>query len=131
MDSPNYVATKSAWAGVTFLRVLFFWLIIPLLIMIFDIMRKKSETIEFYDGYIIHKKGLLNKKEDRFKMTGIVGVRVNQTLWQRICNYGDIVIDVQGKWDIDTTDIANPNELKNFLSKYIGETKNFTNVINN
>ena len=68
MATPNFVAKKSAWAAVTVLRVLFFWLIIPLIIMIVDIMIKKSERIEFYDDYIIQRSGVLSKKEKRSAM---------------------------------------------------------------
>lgn len=131
MATPNFVAKKSAWAAVTLLRVLFFWLIIPLIIMIIDIMVKKSERIEFYDDYIIQRSGVLSKKEKRSAMVGIMGVSVSQTFGQRIFGYGDVVVDVVGKWNINTNDIANPNALKEYLEPLISKASHMQGVIIN
>lgn len=117
---PKYVAKKSAWAGVTFLRVLFFWLIIPLIIMIAKIIILKHETIEFYDGYAIHKKGVLSKSEKRFALAGVAGVSISQSVWQRMCNYGNVYIDIMGRnWDVSTSGIKDPAALKNYLQGLI------------
>ena len=131
MATPNFVAKKSAWAAVTLLRVLFFWLIIPLIIMIIDIMVKKSERIEFYDDYIIQRSGVLSKKEKRSAMVGIMGVSVSQTFGQRIFGYDDVVVDVVGKWNINTNDIANPNALKEYLEPLISKASHMQGVIIN
>ena len=131
MATPNFVAKKSAWAAVTLLRVLFFWLIIPLIIMIIDIMVKKSERIEFYDDYIIQRSGVLSKKEKRSAMVGIMGVSVSQTVGQRIFGYGDVVVDIVGKWNINTNDIANPNALKEYLEPLISKASHMQGVIIN
>ena len=131
MATPNFVAKKSAWAAVTLLRVLFFWLIIPLIIMIIDIMVKKSERIEFYDDYIIQRSGVLSKKEKHSAMVGIMGVSVSQTFGQRIFGYGDVVVDIVGKWNINTNDIANPNALKEYLEPLISKASHMQGVIIN
>ena len=49
MGEPNYVAKRSAWLAVTPARVLFFWLIIPLIVMLVDIAIKKRDMLLFYD----------------------------------------------------------------------------------
>ena len=115
MGEPNYVAKRSAWTAVTPLRVIFFWLIIPLIVMLVDIAVKKRDMLCFYDDCIIQKSGLLSKRERRSAFMGIVSVSVNQTFWQRICGYGDVQVDVAGKWDINTNGLANPNGLKEYL----------------
>ena len=79
----------------------------------------KCESIEFYDQRVIQKSGILAKKERQSVLTNIVSVSVNQSLWGGIFNYGDVQVDLIGKWDIDTRGISRPHELKNFLEKYL------------
>ncbi len=129
MAKPNYVAKKSAWSAVTLFRVLLFWLIIPLIIMIVDIIIKKHEIIEFYDDYVVKKSGVLSKKEKRVALIGVVGVSVSQTIWGRICNYGDVCIDVVGKWDVNTSQLAKPNGLKNYLEPFITKASNLQGIV--
>ena len=131
MTQPNYVAKKSAWAAVTLLRILFFWLIIPLVIMVIDILAKKCEKIEFYDDYVVVKSGIIAKKEKRAALIGIVGISVSQTIKGRIFGYGDVHIDIVGKWDVHTEQIANPNGLKNYLEPLISKTPNVQGVVMN
>ncbi len=129
MANPNYVAKKSAWSAVTLFRVLLFWLIIPLIIMIVDIIIKKHEIIEFYDDYVVKKSGVLSKKEKRVALIGVVGVSISQTIWGRICNYGDVYIDVVGKWDVNTSQLANPNGLKNYLEPFITKASKLQGIV--
>ncbi len=130
-QTPNYVARHSAWAAITFWRIILCILIIPIFIIIFDIIGKKHDVIEFYDDYIIQKSGVLSKKEKRTAFNGILNVSVSQTLWQRICRYGDVQVDVPGKWDIDTEGIANPNGLKEYLENKFVKSQQVTSVIAN
>ena len=111
----NYVAKKTAWSALTFFRVAFFWLIVPLIIMVVDIFVKKSTTIEFYDGYIIQKSGVLSKKEKRSVFPKVAAVSINQSLFGRMFNYGDVNVDVIGQWDVNLSGIAKPHELKKYL----------------
>lgn len=127
---PNYVATKSAAAVLSPWLILLFWLIVPLIMQIVRILRAKSYQIEFYDNKMVVKSGLLNKNERQSVFTGVYAVSVSQSLWGRICGYGNISVDCPGKWDIDTTGIKDPKALKAFLEKYI-TTKGTTNVIYN
>ena len=130
MAVPNYVAKKSAWSAVTLFRVLFFWLIVPLIIMIVDIIIKKHEVIEFYDDYFIKKSGVLSKQEERAALIGVIGVSVSQTIWGRICNYGDVYIDfVGGAWDESTSNLANPNGLKNYLEPLISKSSKLKAIV--
>ena len=111
----NYVAKKTAWSAVTFWRVALFWLIIPLVVMLVDILIKKSEIIEFYDGYVIQKSGVLSRKEKRSVFPKVAAVSVEQSLLGRIFNYGNVNVDVVGSWDVDLKGIAQPNDLKKYL----------------
>lgn len=112
---PNYVAKKSIWRAITFWRVVFFWLIIPLIVMIIDMIAANKETIEFYDNKIIQRKGIISKSEKQSVFSGVLAISVEQSVLGRIFNYGNVMVDVQGKWDIDTHMISNPDGLKKYL----------------
>lgn len=112
---PNYVARKTAWCAVKPMRVIFFWLIIPLIIMIVDIIAKKKEVIEFYDDKIVTKKGILSRSETTSAFVGVLSVSVNQSLLGRIFDYGNVKVDAVGRWDIATDGIKNPGGLKKYL----------------
>ena len=131
MENPKYTATRSAWSAVTILRVLFFWLIIPLIIMIVDILKKKYEKIEFYEEYIIHRQGVLSKSERRIALVGIAGISLSQSLKGRIFDYGDLIVDVVGRWDLDTNDIKEPRKLKEYLERYLVKASTVQSVIAN
>ncbi|MBQ9729684.1 MAG: PH domain-containing protein [Clostridia bacterium] len=129
-EQPNYVATKSAWRGVSFWCILFCWLIVPLIVMIVRIIALKNEKIEFYDSYIVVKKGILNKSEERSAMTSILGVSINKPFWGRIFGYGDVKVDVIGNWDINTQGVKNPEGLKNYLIPFISAKGINQNIFN-
>ena len=42
-------------------------------------------------------------------------VSINQSIQGRMFDYGDIVVDVVGKWDVNTTAIADLKHLKKYL----------------
>lgn len=111
----QYKVSKSAWEAITPLRVLFFWLIIPLIIMIVKAVQNHYDTIEFYEDKIVHKTGVLVKNENERVFPGVLGISVRQSLWGRIFNYGDVIVNAKGKWDITTTFIKDPYGLKKYL----------------
>ena len=126
---PEYVATKSAWKAVTFLRVVFFWLIVPLIIMIGHIIILKNEVIEFYPNQIVVKSGVLNKKQRKTAFIGVLSVSTEQSLIGRLFNYGDVKVDVPGKWDINTEGVSNPQGLAEYLETRIVTSRNTTTII--
>ena len=116
---PNYVATKSTWAVWSFLSILLCLLIVPIIVQVFRIITVKKYRIEFYDDKIIVKSGWLNTKTRQMVFMGVTSVSINQTLWGKMCNYGDVNVDCVGKWDVDTTYIKKPRELENYLQTRI------------
>lgn len=131
MAQPNYVATRSACSAVTFRRIILFFLIIPIILMIVDGIAAKKYRIEFYDDHIIEKSGILSKREKRSAFNGVVGVSVSQSLWQRLWKCGDVHVDVIGKWDINTNGIANPQGLQNYLETKFVKNGQITNIMAN
>lgn len=112
---PNYVAKKSAWKAFHPLLVLLFFLIVPIFIIIVRLIVIKCERIEFYDNKVVYKKGVFSRKEITTTFLGVLSVSVDQTFVGRIFNYGDVVIDTVGRWDISTENIARPHKLKKYL----------------
>ncbi len=127
--TPNYVAKRSAWSAVTFWRVVLSILIVPLIIMIFDIIVKKHDYIEFYDDYVIQHSGLLSKNQKKCAFLGVMSVSVSQTFWQRILNYGYVKVNMVGKWDISTEDIADPDGLESYLESKIVKSNQVNRIV--
>ena len=126
---PNYVVQKSLVKAFSPLCVLFFWLVIPTFIIIFRILAIKCETFEFYDDHIIHKWGILNKREDRKPFFHVNGVSFSQSLFGSMFNYGDLIVDATGKWDLNLTGIKNPREVKAFLETRAASASDFQQII--
>ena len=116
---PDYVAKKSVAYTLNFWLLLFSPLIIPLIIQIAKILSAKAYSLEFYNDKVICKKGVLNKSEEQSVFLGVNAVSLKQSFFGRIFGYGDVTVDCRGKWDIDTTSIKNPNELKKYLESRI------------
>ena len=116
---PKYVVKKSIVAAITVPRILFCWLIIPLIFMIVDMVQRAFVSIECFDNHIVYHNGVLSKNEHQCIFTGVQSVTVHQSLWGRIFNYGDVQVDVRGQWDINTTQIKDPYKFKEYLQQYI------------
>ena len=66
------------------------------------------------------REGWLNTRTKQMVFMGVTSVSVNQSLWGKLCNYGDVMIDCVGKWDVRlTTYIKNPKELEAYLQQRI------------
>lgn len=126
---PIFVAKKTAWGGVTPLCVLLFWLVIPLIVMICRIVVLKHQTMEFYDDYVIVKSGVLSKNERKTVFPSVLSVSVSQSLWGRICGYGDLNVDVVGKWDVNLQGICNPGALKKILEDKVTSASNIKPIV--
>ena len=113
--TPLYVAKKSCLRAFTPLRILFFWLIIPTILILIDIIQLKNETIEFDEDYVLVKSGVLSKRQRRSVFSGVHSVSIDQSLFGRMFNFGDVYVDVRGNWDIATDGIKNPEALSHFL----------------
>ena len=127
---PEFIVNKSAWKAVTFWRIVLCWLIIPLLVMVFNIISLKCEKIEFYEDKIIVKSGVLNKKERKTSFIGINSVSIEQSLAGRIFNYGDLRVDAVGKWDVNTLGVKQPKKVMAYLETKIVKKESVTIVSN-
>lgn len=117
---PRCVVRRSAFLSLNIWLVLFFWLIIPLIIQIgIIIVRKISYVVKFYDDRIITVKGIFSKYEKQTVFMGVYAVRMQRSFWGRIFNYGDVIVDAPGEWDVPAKGIASPKKLKKYLETRI------------
>ncbi len=123
---PLYVAKKSILPAFTIWKILFFWLIVPTVLLIADIIKRKCWNVEFYDTYVIIKSGVINRNESKsiFPKVTAVNTTVN------IFGYGDVHVDVIGKWDVSLNEVCDPKGLKNFLENHIVDGKTVNSMGN-
>ena len=129
--TPTYVMKKSAWSVIRPWHLLLFFLIVPLIIMIIKIINIKDETVSFYQNKVIIKSGIFSKHERTTILTPVLSVTVKQTFWGRIFNYGNIYVDVVGKWDIDMHGVKDPMEAKRFLESFVANGDSVNPIIMN
>lgn len=129
--TPTYVMKKSAWSVIRPWHLLLFFLIVPLIIMIIKIINIKDETVSFYKNKVIIKSGIFSKHERTTILTPVLSVTVKQTFWGRIFNYGNIYVDVVGKWDIDMHGVKDPMEAKRFLESFVANGDSVNPIIMN
>lgn len=113
------------------LLVLFGVSAIPLLIMLIKIINIKDETISIYNNKVVQRSGILSKHEKTNILTHMLSVTVHQTFWGRICNYGNIQIDVMGQWDIDMRGIKNPKKAKEYLEQIAANGMGMSHILMN
>ena len=116
---PLYIAKKSKLCSFSLLRILFCWLIIPIILIIIDILKTNVEKVEFFDKKVTERNGLISKNETETTFKGVVSVNVQQSFWGRIFNFGEVYVDLVGKNNLHLEKIAKPYELKKFLETKI------------
>ena len=129
MEENEYLIRKSAWSAVTPMTILFFWLIIPLIIMVVRIIILKHDKTYFYKDRVICKDGILSKNETETSFVGISAVSVHQSLLGRIFKYGDIYVDVIGKWKVEIKGVKDPVRVKDYLKEFIVSRQEITSVM--
>ena len=117
--NPLFISKKSKLASFTILRIVFFWLIVPLIFIIIDMVRASVEKTEFYDKKIIKKTGIISKNESNIMFKGVISVSINQGFSGRIFGFGDVHIDMVGKDNLYLEKVRKPYELKKFLETKI------------
>ena len=128
-ENSNYVITKSAWKAFTLWRVLLIWTIIPIFIILIHIWILKSEKTYFYEDRIISKSGILSKHVKETSFVGVSAICVDQTLGGRIFNFGDLHIDVVGRWKVTIKGVKKPIEAREFLVDYLVRKGEVTSVM--
>ena len=123
INRPHIVARKSILPAFKFWRLLTFWLIVPLIMIIVDVIKLRSQYVEFYDSFVIQKRGVFNKTEERCMFPKVMSCHVYRSFWGRVFNYGDIKVDAIGKWDVDLIGIKRPLFVRKYLENHFISAK--------
>ena len=123
INRPHIVARKSLLLAIRWWHILFFWTIIPIIHLICRVIILKNQYIEFYDSYVIKKRGVFNKTEEKCMFPKVMSCDVYRSFWGRIFNFGDIKIDAIGKWDVDLTGIKRPLFVRKYLENHFISAK--------
>ena len=129
MEENGYLVTKSAWKAVTLWSILLCWTIIPLIIMVIRIILLKSDKTRFTEDRVYCRYGVLSRHEKETAFVGISAIAVDQSFWGRIFKFGDIHVDVIGKWKVTIKGAKNPMQVKEDLSQYIVGREHVTSVM--
>ncbi|MDE6597407.1 MAG: zinc-ribbon domain-containing protein [Clostridia bacterium] len=93
-----------------------------ILTLVLTFVEASKSRIEFYDNKIVEKGGLFTSHESQSAMTPIIGVSVYQSFNGKIFGYGHLHVDKIGNWDIYSSYIKKPYEVKKFLESLISQT---------
>ena len=93
-----------------------------ILTLVLTFVEASKSRIEFYDNKVVQKGGLFSTHESQSAMTPILGVSVYQSFGGKIFGYGNLQVDKIGSWDIKSTYIKKPYEVKKFLEGLINQT---------
>ena len=97
--------------------------LVPLTLIIVDVVILRSQYVEFYDSFVVKKRGVFNKTEEKCMFPKILSCHVHRTFCGRIFNYGNIQIDAIGKWDVDLTFIKRPLYIRKYLENHFISAK--------
>jgi len=94
-----------AWAAL----ILLFWVIgLGIVIFIVMMVRKATTEIGVTSHRFVEKKGLFTRHTNEIALPNIEGVKLNQSLWGRIFDYGTVRIEGTGVDAVTTPNIADP-----------------------
>ncbi len=110
---------QSLWANLSFWKILFFWLIFPIVI---PILKSLNNRAEIGDKTIKQTWGILNKNSEEYAIAGIVSIDTHQSLFGRIFNYGDVILSIAGEKKIYLVGYVAPNEIKKHLQSILEKT---------
>jgi len=99
-----------------FWYLIFFWLIIPLVIAIWQRYRF---AFRVYDDHIEIQRGVLTKYNRDIFLTEIRAVVTQQNFWQRMVNVGDVLIETEGSSNDDNTapNLPDPMRIEEMVNR--------------
>ncbi len=121
---------KEVWRGTpsqvvnlgTFLLMgLFFWLVIPLLVILWKWLVTKNTKYELTTERLRTRYGVLNKKTDELELYRVRDYRLEQPFFLRIFSLGNIILETSDKSHPQVVIRAIPNgeELRELLRTHV------------
>ena len=96
---------------------------IPLMAIIVRVIILKNTYVEFYDTYVIKRRGVFNKTEEKCMFPKVLSCNVYRSFWGRVFNFGNIKIDAIGPWDVDLNNIKRPMYIRKYLENHFISAK--------
>ncbi len=87
----------------------------------------RCQYVEFYDDYVVRKTGVFIKRSRRTIFPQLTSVSSQK----HVLNWGEVIIDVVGPWDVDLTDIARPGALRDYLLDHMVNSAAVENIGSN
>ncbi len=112
----------------TLLKVLFCWLIIPVIIAI---VVAKHYNVHIGKNTISIKDGVFNVSNHEYAVAGITVINVYQSFFGRIFNYGTVNISLAGNKYVSLEGILTPNEVKVFIERQLKKTADAEHMLIN
>ena len=103
------------------------WTLFFLIAMIWTLIIIRCNYVEFYDSYVIQKKGVIFRESKKTIFPQITSVKTTRTFF----GYGDVIIDVVGPWDVDLTKIKRPEDVREYLVDHMVNSVAVENLGNN
>ena len=119
---------KSFWAELTFLKILFFWLILPI---IWALLVSHNYSVTADTKSITVKEGVFNISTTQYALPGITQVNVYRPFFGRIFKYGTVTITLAGDKELTLKGIKEPDKLKEYIQSILYKTSNSDHVIVN
>ena len=119
---------KSAWAEMTLLKVLFCWLILPVIVAI---VVARHYNVHVGQMSISVKEGVFSISNHEYAVAGITEINVYQSFFGRIFNYGTVKISLAGNKYVGLEGILAPNEIKAFIESQLNKTADATHMLVN
>ncbi len=86
------------------------------LALIYYYFKAKAESLVVSSNRVAYKSGLISKDQKDLKLDRISQVRVEQSIFQRMMNTGDVLIYVSGdKADMVARGFVDPNGIKKLI----------------
>lgn len=91
---------------------------IPVIKIVIHVIKLRTQYVEFYGNYVIKKRGIFSKTEEKCMFPKVLSCNVHRTFWGRIFNYGNVSVDAIGKWDVDLTGVKRPLYIRKYLENH-------------
>ena len=102
-------------------------LVIGLFIFIFIYFERRGKKYTITTRRVTARQGILTKVVNEVGISHIRSINVNQSLWGRLWNYGNILIGTAGTEGVEVTiqGIENPFNIKELIAEQMNEVQPF------
>ena len=121
MGTPSQVVNLGSYI----LLGLFFWLVIPLFVILWKWLVVKNTKYELTTQRLRMRHGVLNKNTDELELYRVRDYRLDQPFFQRLFSLGNIVLQTSDRTHprVELKAIPNGEELRELLRTYVEDCR--------